>query len=47
MFFRTSDPAPINTFLPICNPSFIVEPAPIKDASPILTFPKTIAPGAT
>lgn len=41
----TKDPAPIMVLLPICIPSIIFVPIPIKEFSPMVTLPAILVPG--
>ena len=45
--FKTTEPAPIITFLPILIFGKIIDPAPIKEHEPTLTFPQIVTPGPT
>ena len=45
--FKTTEPAPTITFLPILMFGKIIDPAPIKEHDPTLTFPQIVTPGPT
>ena len=42
--FKTNEPAPTVTFLPILIPCLITEFAPIKEPDPTETFPHKVDP---
>ena len=47
MSFKTTEPAPTITFLPILMFGIIIDPAPIKEQDPTFTFPQIVTPGPT